>query len=49
MGIDADAITFGPWTTVDYSVPAVDLAPDVVAEMKNVELDDAGSIKTRKG
>ena len=49
MAINAESITFGPWTTVDYSVPAVDLAPDVLAEMKNVELDDAGSIKTRKG
>ena len=49
MAIEAEAIQFGPWTSVNYSVPAIDLGPDVIAEMSNVELDDAGSIKTRKG
>ena len=49
MAIDAEVLQFGPWATVDYSVPAVDLEPNVISEMKNVELDDAGSIKTRNG
>ena len=48
MAIEAEAIQFGPWTSVNYSVPAIDLGPDVIAEMSNVELDDAGSIKTRR-
>lgn len=49
MGIEAEVLQFGPWATVDYSVPAVDLDANTLSEIKNAELDDAGSVKTRKG
>ena len=49
MAIQADGIQFGPWQTVNYSVPAIDLEPNVLSRIENMYLDNAGSLNTRRG
>ena len=49
MAIQADGIQYGPWQTVNYSVPAIDLAPNVLSRIENMYLDNAGSLNTRPG
>ena len=49
MAIQAEGIQFGPWQTIDYSVPAIDLQPNVLSRIENMYLDNAGSLNTRRG
>ena len=49
MAIQADGIQYGPWQTINYSVPAIDLQPNVLASIENMFLDNAGSLNTRRG
>ena len=49
MAIQADGIQYGPWQTINYSVPAIDLQPNVLSAIENMFLDNAGSLNTRRG
>ena len=49
MAIQAEGLQFGPWQTVNYSVPAIDLSPNVLSSIENMYLDNAGSLNTRPG